>query len=79
MVVERIEEGEMQNRRQGRALVETHRRTRHLVLVGLRPAGCAWHELHAVGPQCIKLAHLHPTPAFKADGLDIGIAGEQKM
>src|SRR4029077_3571711 len=79
VVVERIEEGEMQNGRHGRALVETHRRTCYLVLVGLRPAGRTWHELHAVGPQRIKLAHLRPTPAFKADGLDIGIAGEQKM
>ncbi len=58
VVVERMEELQMQDRRQpfGRDR-EAQRTPIDGVLIGLRPAVAAGHHLHAVGAQHVQLAH----------------------
>jgi hypothetical protein len=75
MVVERVEQGEMQDRRDRPRLLEAHGASRHRILVGLRPAVRTGHDTHAVGPQRVELAHR----AVEAHRLDIGVAADEKI
>jgi hypothetical protein len=50
IVVERIEQRQMQDRRQRGVLIESHGRTGHGVVEALRPAIRPRHDFHAVRP-----------------------------
>src|SRR6187399_991922 len=58
VIVDRVEERQMQDRRQRRTLVETHRAATDRIVVGLWPTISTRHKLHAIGPQRIELADL---------------------
>jgi hypothetical protein len=76
MVVERMEEGQVQDRRHRCCeLVEAHATRADAIVVRLRPAIGARHHLHAIGPQRIEFAD----GVAERDRLDIGVAGEQEM
>ncbi len=75
MVVERIEQGKMQDRRDRPRLLEAHGASRDRILVGLRPAVRTGYDAHAVGPQRVELAHR----AVEAHRLDIGVAADEKI
>ena len=79
MIVERMEQREMQDRRQRRRSGRSARCAPPTVYsYASRPAVGPGHELHAVGPQRVELAHLRAALATD-HRLDIGVAGEQQM
>lgn len=57
MIVERMKERQMQDRRQFGLLVEANRMAADRVFVSLRPAVAAGHQLHAIRPEHMQLAH----------------------
>ena len=76
MVVNRMELREMQDRRQ-RAfiLTEADGPSPDAVVISLGPAVATGDDPHPVGPERMKLTRL----AADADGLDIGIAGDDEV
>jgi len=79
MVIERIEQRKVEYRRQRGILIEAYRRPCRRIFVGLRPAVRARRKPYAVGPQRVEFADPHLALLAKADGLDIGVAGQQEM
>ena len=77
MVVERMEQRHVQDRAHAaaRILAEAHRLPADRVVVGLRPAVSARHNLHAVGAKHMQLAH----SAVDRDGLEISVPGDEQM
>ena len=63
IIVERIEQGQMQNRRLRGSLLEAHGRTGDRIVESLRPAVRPRHHLHAVGPQRVQLAPVGGAPS----------------
>jgi hypothetical protein len=76
MVVERVEQREVQDRRNRfGALVVAHGLRADAVEIGLRPAVRPGFEAHPVGAERMEFARL----AVERDGLQIGVAGDQQM
>ena len=75
VIVERIEDRQMQNRRGRLAHCEAHRRPARAIFVSLRPALRAGNDFHPVGTQRVQLAHF----LEHAHALEIGVAGDEQI
>lgn len=76
MVIDRVEERQMQDRRRlALTLPEAHRVAPDGIVVGFRPALATRHDAHSVRPQRIEFARL----AAGAHRLDIGVTGNEQM
>ena len=58
VIIDRVEERQMQNRRQRRTLIEAHRAATDRIIIALWPTINACHKLHTIGPQRIEFANL---------------------
>ena len=75
MVVERVEQRQVQDRRHGPGLLIAEPTPPDAVLIGRGPAVGAGHDLHPVGTQGEQFSG----PAIDLDRFDVSIAGHEEV
>ena len=75
MIVQRIEQREMQDRRNEPRLLEAHGARSNRIFVCLRPTVRPRHDAHAVRPQRVEFTHR----AVEVHRLDIAVAADQEI